>query len=253
MKNNTLKPFFALFLILFICSVSAQDDERELLRGQVLHRNANVPDETVINITTENATITDEAGRFIISVKVGDEVAFTAVNYKLQIIEITEELLKKGRLVVEVEEKVTELEEVVVTPEQQQKFLEVQNERFKEFEFEEDRSSEVRNIALSQTERGRQGDLNFVNIFKALLNAGKKIKTEERLPMQPSEVLRLVYDDEFFVLDLKLPQDKIDSFLLYLDTKNPTQSLLKKDNEFELIDFLVTHSKTYLKELDAEK
>ena len=253
MKNRTIKTLFTFFLLLNILCVSAQDDERILLRGQVLYGNANVPDETVINITTENATITDENGRFSISVKTGDEVAFTAINFKLQIIKITDELLKKGRLVVEVDEKVTELEEVVVTPEQQQKFLEVQNEEFKKFEFEEDRSTEVRNIALSQAERGREGDLNFVNIFKALLNAGKKMEVEERLPMKASEVLRLVYDDEFFVLDLKLPQDKIDSFLLYLDTKNPTQSLLKKDNEFELIDFLVTHSKTYLKELDAEK
>jgi len=63
----------------------------------------------------------------------------------------------------------------------------------------------------------------------------------------------LVYDDEFFVVDLKLPQDQIDSFLLYLDTKNPTQSLLKKDNEFQLIDFLVTHSKTFLEEGNAKE
>lgn len=253
MKNITLKSFFALFLILSAYTVSAQEDERVLLRGQVLYNNVNVPDETVINITTEDATITDENGRFMIAVKPGDEIAFTAVNYKLQIFKITEELLKRGRLVVEVEEKVTELEEVVVTPEQQKKFLEMQNEQFKGYEFEEDRSTEVRNIALSQAEQGREGDLNFVNIFKALLKAAKKEKVEERLPMKPSEVLRLVYDDEFFVLDLKLPQDKIDSFLLYLDTKNPTQSLLKKENEFELIDYLVTHSKSYLKELDAEK
>jgi len=239
-------------LLLSTFAVSAQDD-RVLLRGQVLHRNANVPDETVINVTTENATITDGNGRFGIMVRVGDELAFTAVNYKLQIFKITEELLAKGRLVVDVEEKVTELEEVVVTPEQQKKFLEVKNEEFKEFEFEEDRSSEVQNIALSQTQRGRIGDLNFVNIFKALLKAGKKDKVEERIPLKASEVLRQVYDDEFFVLDLKLPQDKIDSFLLYLDTKNPMQTLLKKDNEFELIDFLVTHSKTYLIALDAEK
>ena len=252
MKNYTLKILFTLFL-LSTFTVSAQDDGRELFRGQVMHRNASVPNEAVINITTENATITDEGGHFAIAAKSGDELAFTAINFKLQIIKITDDLLQKGRLVVEVEEKVTELEEVVVSPEQQKKFLEMQNEEFKEFEFEEDRSSEVQNIALSQTERGRIGDLNFVNIFKALIKAAKGDDAADRAPLQASEVLRLVYDDEFFVIDLKLPQDKIDNFLLYLDTKNPTQSLLKKENEFQLIDFLVTHSKTYLEELDAEK
>ncbi len=253
MKNYISKPLFILVLSFFTFMVSAQDQERVLLQGQVLYRNVNVPNETVINITTENATSTDKNGRFAILVNVGDELAFTAVNYQLEVVKVTEALLKKGRLVVEVKEKVTELEEVIVTPEQQQKFLEMQNEDFKDFEYEGDRSTPVDNIALSQAERGREGDINFVNIFKALVRASKKKKETERKPMKPSEVLRLVYEDEFFVLDLKLPQDKIDSFLLYLDTKNPMQSLLKKENEFELIDYLVTHSKTYLKEIDAER
>ncbi|MEM9650431.1 MAG: hypothetical protein AAF969_18300, partial [Bacteroidota bacterium] len=93
--------------------------------------------------------------------------------------------------------------------------------------------------------------INFVNIFKALMKS-KKEDGEETKPLLVSEVLRQVYDDEFFVVDLKLPQDKIDAFLLYCDDKVPSNTLLRKENEFQLIDFLVTHSKTYLSELNAE-
>jgi len=253
MKNN-FPTLLISFLLLCTCvSLEAQEDDRALLRGQVLYRNTNVPNEAVINITTEDATITDENGRFAIAVKEGDELAFTAVNYQLKVVKVTEVLLKKGRLVVEVKEKVTELDEVIVTPEQQEKFLEMQKEEYKKYEYEIDRSSEVENISLSKTERGLKDGINFVNIFKALIKSGKKDKETERKPIKPSEVLRLVYDDEFFVVDLKLPQDQIDSFLLNLDTKNPTQSLLKKDNEFQLIDYLVTHSKTYLEEVNVKE
>jgi len=252
--NTNFTKFLLVFFILFTASsLEAQDDERTLLRGQVIYLGVNVINETVINITNEDATITDENGRFAIGVKVDDELVFTAVNYQLQVVKITDSLIKKGRLVVEVNEKVTELEEVVVTPEQQKKFLEMQSEEFKDFEYETDRSSEVENISLSQSERGLKDGINFVNIFKALIKAGSKKKEAERKPIKASEVLRLVYDDEFFVLDLKLPQDEIDRFLLYLDTKNPTQDLLKKDNEFQLIDFLVTHSKTYLAQNNVEE
>ena len=94
--------------------------------------------------------------------------------------------------------------------------------------------------------------LNFVGLFKALLKATKKEKVVERKPLKVSDVMRQVYDDEFFVTDLKLPQDKIDAFLYYCDTRMPAQSLLKKENEFELIDFLVTHSKTFLQEIDEK-
>jgi hypothetical protein len=241
------------FLLLFVCffNISAQDIARELLRGQVLYRGNNVVNENVINSTTGMATITNDDGRFAISVKVGDQLVFTAVNYQLEIIDVTQQMIDNKRLVVEVAEKVTELDEVVVSPENQKKFLEVKNEDFKDFEYEIDRSSEVVNIAESQTVRGMRDGVNFVNIFKALFKS-RKNETEAHSPLKVSEVLRQVYEDEFFVVDLRLPQDKIDAFLLYCDKKMGSQDLLKKENEFELIDFLVTHSKTFLTALNEE-
>ena len=240
--------------LLFICSflsLSAQDDGRELLRGQVLYRGSNVVNENVINSTTGMATITNDNGRFAIRVKQGDQLVFTAVNFQLEIITVTQEIIDNKRLVVEVTEKVTELDEVVVGPENQKKFLEVKNEDFKGFEYEIDRSSEVVNVAESRAVRGMRDGLNLKNIFKALF-LSRKNDVEERAPLKVSQVLRQVYDDEFFVVDLRLPQDKIDTFLLYCDEKMGSQDLLKKENEFELIDFLVTHSKTFLAELNEE-
>ncbi len=222
----------------------SQDIDRQWLRGQVLYRGNNVINENVINTNTQIATITDEDGRFKIQVKEDDQLVFTAVNYQLMVVKITNEILAKKRLVVEVTEKVTELDEVVVSPENQEKFLEVKNEKFKGFEYEIDRSTEVQNVALlSQNER-REGDLNFVNIFKAIFSSRNQ-DTGEVVPLKVSQVLRQVYDDEFFVVDLSLPQDKIDAFLLFCDDKIPSQSLLKKENEFQLIDFLVTQSREF--------
>lgn len=247
--NYKLLLIFSFFSAL---TIQAQDDDRQILRGQVLYRNVNVPNENVINTTSEAFTITNEDGEFAIRVKVGDELVFTAINYQLEIIKITEEILKKNRLVVEVNEKVTQLDEVVVSPEDQAKFLQMQNEDFKQYDYEIDRGTEVENIASSRVDRGLlQNGLNFVNIFKALMKAGGDSGEEStRAPLKVSEVLRHVYDDEFFVKDLKLPQDKIDEFLFYCDTKVPPQSLLRKDNEFQLIDFLVTQSKNYLAQLN---
>ncbi len=240
------------FLLFTLTTIFAQDDGRNTLRGTVLYRNVPVPNENVINIDSENAVISNNAGEFAIRVKVGDQLAFSAVNYQLKVVEITEAILENERLVIEVNEKVTELDEVVVTPENQEKFLEMQNERFKEVEYETDRSTEVENIALSQQEKGLKDGINFVNIFKALAKVGEKDDVEKRPRLKMSEVLRQVYDDEFFVVDLKLPQDKIDDFLFFVDESHPQYSLLLKDNEFELLDFLVDESKAYRKQMEEE-
>lgn len=244
-KTQTMKNILLVTFSLLISAVSLAQDDRQLLRGKVLYRSTNVPNENVINSTSGEATITNEDGEFVIPVKEGDQVVFTAVNYQLRVVKITPEILQNNRLVVEVTEKVTELDEVVVTPENQEGFLRVKNEDFKQFDYEIDRGTEVVNVAESQTVRGMQDGLNFVNIFKALFKS-REVDGQEREPLKVSEVLRHVYDDEFFVVDLKLPQDKIDAFLLYCDDKIPSQTLLKKENEFQLIDFLVTQSKAYL-------
>lgn len=245
-----------ILLLVFISAAFSQTygqvEERTLLRGKVMYRNSNVQNENVINITTEKGVVTNKDGEFEIEVKEGDEVVFTAVNYQIKRVRITQAILDNNRLVVEVNEKVTELDEVVVTPENEAAFIKLKNEEFKKFEYGIDETSDVENIALSETERGMQNGLNFVNIFKAIYKGlkgedGEKVAQKQ---LKVSDVLRQVYDDQFFVQDLSIPQDKINDFLFYCDSRLPEQSLLKKNNEFELIDFLVNESKEFRKQLD---
>lgn len=242
-----MKQLFTFLFCFLIYSMAAQEEDRNLLRGTVLYRNSVVPNENVINTTAQLATITNERGEFAIPVKEGDEVVFMAVNYQLQMVKITADIIQNNRLVVEVTEKVTELDEVVVSPEDQEEFIRLSNEDFKGFDYETDQTTQVVNIAEDMTTRGMQYGLNFVNIFKLLASAVAGEKQAETPPLKVSEVLRQVYDDSFFVRDLQIPQEEIDAFLLYCDSQLPPKTLLRKENEFELIDFLVTQSEAYRK------
>ena len=76
------KILLAFFLIMSVSFATGQDDERRLLMGKVIYKNINVANEYVVNSTSEKATVTNEEGEFAIEVKVGDVLAFTAVNYQ---------------------------------------------------------------------------------------------------------------------------------------------------------------------------
>lgn len=245
------KTLLAVILVLCVFFANGQEEDRRLLMGQVIYKNIPVTNEYVINSTTEKATVTNNQGEFAIAVKLGDELAFTAVNYQYKLVKITEEILQDNRLVVTVNEKVTELDEVVITPDDPERYLKVKNEEFKGYEYEIDRTTGVENVALSQTDRGMQDGINFANIFRAIFKA-KESTVEEGPKLKVSQVLRQVYDDQFFVADLNIPQDKIEAFLFYCDSKMPATTLLKKENEFQLIDSLVNHSKTFLAEMNEE-
>lgn len=243
------KTITGIISFMFALTSLGQENSRVLLRGTVLYMSMPVPNENVINNTAGSGTITNEQGEFEILVQPEDELFFLALNYQLMRVVIDDEILKKGRLVIEVNEKVTELDQVTVSPEDQREFIRLRNEDFKAYDYETDETSKVVNIAQDPTVNGMQNGLNFVNLFKLLAGTFKDSDEDKSPGIKVSTVLRQIYDDTFFVYDLQIPSERIGDFLDYCDAKLPSRALLQKSNEFELIEFLVNQGEAYRKSI----
>ncbi len=70
-----------------------------------MYRNVNVVAANVVNNTGQTNTITNGEGEFEILAKEGDEIIFSSVQFRIKAVTLTPEILKKNRLVVEVNEK----------------------------------------------------------------------------------------------------------------------------------------------------
>ena len=244
-----MRIFLNIFFLIAINFTYSQDDYRTWIKGKVLYKNVNVSSANVINNTSQQATTTNNDGEFEIEVKLDDKLIFSSVQYQIRELNITKEILQRNRIVIDVNEKVNELEEVVVTPENQEKFLDLKEEEFKRFDYTFDKSSRVNNVI---NEQGKLVDgINFVNLYRLIRNSIKKDsnENESNYKYNPSDLLRELYDDVFFTKNLLIPNDKINEFLLYCDDNFPDRILLKKDNEFELIEFLVKQSKKFVKNI----
>ena len=244
-----MRIFLNIFFLIAINFTYSQDDYRTWIKGKVLYKNVNVGSANVINNTSQQATTTNDDGEFEILVKLDDKLIFSSVQYQIRELNITKEILQRNRIVIDVNEKVNELEEVVVTPENQEKFLDLKEEEFKRFDYTFDKSSRVNNVI---NEQGKLVDgINFVNLYKLIRNSIKKDsnENESNYKYNPSDLLRELYDDVFFTKNLLIPNDKINEFLLYCDDNFPDRILLKRDNEFELIEFLVKQSKKFVKNI----
>jgi hypothetical protein len=244
-----MRIFLNIFFLIAINFTYSQDDYRTWIKGKVLYKNVNVSSANVINNTSQQATTTNDDGEFEIEVKLDDKLIFSSVQYQIRELNITKEILQRNRIVIDVNEKVNELEEVVVTPENQEKFLDLKEEEFKRFDYTFDKSSRVNNVI---NEQGKLVDgINFVNLYRLIRNSIKKDsnENESNYKYNPSDLLRELYDDVFFTKNLLIPNDKINEFLLYCDDNFPDRILLKKDNEFELIEFLVKQSKKFVKNI----
>jgi hypothetical protein len=87
-----------------------------------------------------------------------------------------------------------------------------------------------------------------VNVFKALYRLVDNGKPDEKAySLLPSEVLRQLYDDTFFVDQLNIEKDKIGLFLVFCDGEIKVKELLEEKSDFEVMDFLVKTSTKFNK------
>ena len=232
-----------IFILLSFSFVAFSQEKRVILRGKLMYRNSNVIAANVINNTNQNNTITDTNGEFEILAGVGDEIIFSSVEFKIRTVKITEEIMKKNRLVVEVNERVNFLDEVVISPDNTDKFLDLKEEEFKKVDYLDDKSTAVENEIIRQNQLYR--GINIVNVAKLLAKVLRDGKLEEEIKLSPSKALPLIFDKNFFVSDLGLKNFEIIGFLELMDKKQEIKSLLKKNKEFELIEYLFNESKKF--------
>ena len=223
--------------------------ERELIQGKVIYRNIDVPAANVINNTSQISTITNDQGEFEIFAKEGDEIIFSSVQYIIRTVKVNAEILNNKRIIVQINQRVRELDEVVITPDDTDKFLDLKEEQFKGFDYLADKSTKIENI-LTDNRQFVDG-LNFVNIFRLLSTLVDSKSEEEKLSILPSEALPLILEENFFTEILKLETFEVNDFLSQLDLDQEIKELIIEKNQFILIDYLLNKSDTY-KELRVE-
>mgnify|MGYP000294571285 FL=1 len=230
-----------LFFILIIQFSYSQN--RELIQGKVIYRNIDVPAANVINNTAQSSTITNDQGEFEIYAKEGDEIIFSSVQYIIRTVRVNKEILENKRIIVQINQRVRELDEIVVTPDDTQKFLDLKEEQFKGFDYVADKSTKIQNV-LTDNRQFVDG-LNFINIFKLLSTIVDSKSDEEKLNIIPSEVLPYILDENFFNEVLELKSFEINDFLLKLDSDRKMKNLILDKNQFLVIDYLLNKSDEY--------
>jgi len=238
--------------LLLVSNLVFSQDERTWIRGKVLYKNINVVSANVVNNTSGQATITNEDGEFEMKVRLNDRLVFSSVQYEIRSTTIDKDILQKSRLVIDVNEKVTILDEVVVGPENTEKFLDLKKEEFKRVDYIADKTTRIKNEILKAGTFNN--GLNFINLYKAIAKSSNKVELDNKninsLKYKPSDLIREVYDDSFFVTTLGIKKDNISEFLLYCNDRFPSKVLFKKSNEFQLIDFLINQSEKFKKILE---
>jgi hypothetical protein len=248
MKNS----FFIFILLIF--STHCYSQESVMLKGKILTDSIEAPIH-IINITAEKGTVTEANGEFTVEVKKNDLLLFSSVQFQKKEILVTPQILSSGALEIELQEELTELDEVRLH--QFSGNLGNDIEGIKTFDpriigfalsDKEPLSIEERKLAAITSPN------DPVGVLYGIISGQKKMYEKS---IENSKLSALVYKardlmpDEFYTETLELKENKIMDFLYYCSRKPNFKELVNKNDPLILMEFvkgMITEYNEFIKD-----
>lgn len=259
-----------LFVILSLITnfLFAQGIERKVLRGIVVVDSFDVEAVTVRNISSNLNAKTDIDGKFSIRARATDTLFFESPSFISQKYILTQKDFWKEELEIRLHVKITELDELVITPYtlsgnliEDTKRIQVYGDGFavidakKIMHYEDDvRSGAPINSALPNVFAPNGSNFNFLAMAAGLVSLfikpslskshSKRVYEERRIKnlqsKSYSDHLFERFSHNFFVETLKIKNEDIPLFMSFSELNVYELSpLLKPENELKLIEYLI--------------
>ena len=268
MRNNIL-----LFFILVITQIGfSQGIERKVLRGKIVADSLEVENLTVYNITSNVGAITDVDGKFSINARATDTLFIQGLSYDSKRYILTDKDFWLPVLEIKLHVKITELNEIIITPytltgnlNEDTKRIQVYGEGFAKIDakavkyYDDDiRLGTPENTAMPNVFAPTGVNLlgivvgiaNLVGIKGNTKSNSERVFEERRIrDLQSksfSEHMLERFSHNFFVETLKIKNEDIPMFMSFAELNVYELSpLLKAENELKLIEYLINKSEEF--------
>ena len=262
-----------IYLVFIFYSVFAQalmaQDFSKTLEGKVYSDDGDVAATHVLNTTTKKAAITDINGFFSIVVNLNDTLVFSAVQYKRKEIVVNSSILESKFLSVPLVESNIALDEVIVMPYNltgelgrdmnnmdvgpviSATSLGLPNAHVKPL-MQSERL--LREASMGPLSIGMLTSIPFNPLINAITGRTKMLKKRvaRDIKYNKSQQLRTQFADSLFVLQLKIPLEKIDDFLYYCEVDANFNAVVDSQDLFAIWEFIKQKSVIYRKNNEKE-
>lgn len=244
-------------LVLFLCCqfCFGQVLTSKTLHGKVVNDSIAIENGLVFNINEKTGGVIDQKGHFSILAKVKDTLVFSSLGFKTKKVVLTESEISSSFFRVKLNAIANQLLEVVVHAKysDQPEFANTQKIVDKEY-FDDDQSSPTNNLMMP-TGTGENG-IDVLRVYKMIFRNLKKNnpdKTDFVSDMSFTSVAMKSVSYSFFTNTLKLDDDEIGLFLLFCENDPKSRTFLGPNEQFQIMDFLISKKKEFEKITTFEK
>ena len=251
-----MKTKIRILCLIFFCQLSfGQNENRKSLHGQFINESALVDNGYVFNLNSKTRTFISGQGFFDILAKAKDTLLVSSPSFKSKKIVIQDKDFSKPLFVVNLETQTTLLKEVIVKRKAEIKPITGNSQGIVDLQFFDDAKSSPVNRTMP-SDGSIENGMDFVRVFKMVSKLFKNDsakKTDLNAKVDFSDVVFRGIDKYFFINTLKLKNEEIGLFLDYCENDPKSKSLLKQEDEFLLIDFLITKNEEFKRITTFEK
>lgn len=238
-----------LVLCLFCQFCLGQVLTRKTVHGRIVNDSIKLENVVVFNVNSKTGILIGSNGFFSILAKVNDTLVFSSLTFKSKKIVLSEREISAPILRVKLDAFTNQLGEVIVPPKKVIKPVSANTQAIVDKQYFDDEKSSPKNRTMPSDGTIENGT-NFVRIYKDVIKILRKNNPEiidftQNKSFTEVALKRIGYD--FFSNTLQLNDDEIRLFLIFCENDPKSKTLLKPENEFQLIDFLVTKNKEYKK------
>ena len=243
-----MKTKITLLFILLIGQLSfGQIATSRMLKGQVRNDLAPIENVIVFDVNAKVGTVVNQYGYFTLMAKVQDTLVFSSLTFKSKKVVLKEEDFINKVLVVNLEIFTNELSEVLILAKKQLNPIQGGTQKYVDMNFFDDEKSSPKNktmLPINDLENGT----DFVRIYKDILKVLRKNnpkKTDFYNDTSFSELALANINYSFFSNTLALKDDEIKLFLVFCENDPKSRTLMSPNEQFKLIDFLISKNKEY--------
>ena len=231
-----IKYTLHIIILLLVQVTFGQSNIIKEIRGKITADSVAVDRITIVNVSTEKATVSDVNGFFTISVKEGDVIVFTAINLEGLRRKINnQDMLQEVISVVMIPKSIV-LKEVVVNksaisaeslgiiPYGQKKY-----------------SAAERKLYTATSGGGIDGLLNTISGRKAMLKKEIIIEKKEQLLAR----IDVLFENKYYTETLRIPEDYIKGFQYYCVDDAAFANALRDKNKTLVMYLIVKLAENY--------
>jgi hypothetical protein len=251
-----MKSKIGILVLCFCCQFCfGQILTRKPLYGQVINDSIKLENGIVFNASSKVGTVINSKGFFTIAAKATDTLVFSGLSFKSKKIILSAKDISASVLSVKLDAFVNQLSEVLIGQKKAVNPISGGSKKYVDMQFSDDEKSSPKNRTMPSDGSIEYG-MNFVRIYKDVFKVLRKNnpgKTDFVKEKSFTEVAMKRASYSFFTDTLKLKDDEIGLFLVFCENDSRSKKLLKPEDEFQLIDFLVTKNSEFKRITSLEK